>query len=146
MKHKKLIRICAVVLVLVIVGTVWWFTPRKVFPNHLAVASIHVFSGNTGETWELDTATPEGAELLQLLRASTLTNRRLPVESWNSFGFRYSIELYNANGRRLRSYTFNGQDYFHTGLFGYRLNEPEKGTLETVLNTWQASTIENTIP
>ncbi|MBS1402972.1 MAG: hypothetical protein HPZ79_08335 [Oscillospiraceae bacterium] len=143
MKHKKLIRICAVVLVLAIVGTVWWFTPRKVFPDNLEVASIRVFSGNTGELWELDAATPEGAELLQLLRASTLTNR-----SFDQLGdgFCYILELHNANGRRLRSYTFNGQDYFHTGLFGYRLNEPEKGTLETVLNTWQASTIENTIP
>ena len=143
MKHKKLIHICAVVLVLAIVGTVWWFTPRKVFPNHLAVASIHVFSGNTGKMWELDTATPEGAELLQILQESTLTNR-----SFDQLGdgFCYILELHNANGRRLRSYTFNGQDYFHTGLFGYRLNEPEKGALETILNAWQTSTIENTIP
>lgn len=146
MKHKKLIRICAVVLVLAIVGTVWWFTPRKVFPDNLEVASIRVFSGNTGELWELDAATPEGAELLQLLRASTLTNRRLPVESWNSFGFRYIIELYHADGRCLRSYTFNGQDHFYAGLFGYHLNEPETGTLESILEAWQASTIENTIP
>ena len=143
MKHKKLIHICAVVLVLAIVGAVWWFTPRKVFPNHLAVASIHVFSGNTGKMWELDTATPEGAELLQILQESTLTNRALHKQG---DGFRYIIELHNANGRRLRSYTFNGQDYFHTGLFGYRLNEPEEGALESILEAWQTSTIENTIP
>lgn len=138
MKHKKLICICAVVLVLAIAGTVWWFAPRTVLPDNRAVASIRVFSGNTGETWELDTATPEGAEILQILRASTLTNR-----SFDQLGdgFCYIIELYNANGRRLRSYTFNGQDSFHAGLFDYRLNEPEKGTLETILNTWQASTI-----
>ena len=138
MRHKKLIRICAVVLVLAIVGTVWWFVPRKVVPDSFEVASIRVFSGNTGKLWELDTATPEGAEVLQILRASTLTDRSF---SQLGDGFCYILELYNANGRRLRSYTFNGQDYFHAGLFGYHLNEPETGTLESILNTWQASTI-----
>lgn len=143
MKHKKLICICAVVLVLAIAGTVWWFAPRKVVPDNLEVASIRVFSGNTGELWELDTATPEGAELLQILRASTLTNRTLNKQG---DGFRYTIDVYNADGHQLKHYTFNGQDSFHAGIFSYHLDETEEGTLETILETWRASTIENTIP
>ena len=86
---------------------------------------------------------PKGAELLQILRASTLTNRSF---DHLGDGFCYIIELHNANGRRLRSYTFNGQDYFHTGLFGYRLNEPEKGALETIFTAGHPCPIQNTSP
>lgn len=134
MKRKqKWVRICAVVLVLAVMGTVWWFLPRKVLPDSMEIASVRIFNGNTGKLSDLDTTAPEGVELLQLLHESTLTKRRLPVESWGSDGTGYLMELYNANGRCLRKYELKAQDAFHAGIFSYHLNEPEEGTLEVLL-------------
>lgn len=109
MGKRNIIRsLIAVIVILLVLLAVWYFSPRTFLKGVEAgdVTAISVFDGNTGNGFDIDD--PEEIQaIVENIQSTPMKRDKISV---NYSGFSFRMNFYGEDGRVLDSFVVNSTD------------------------------------
>ena len=106
------------VVVIVIMGYIWWPSPVHFLNNVNAddVLSVEVFSGNSGDGFTVEKKNDISYIVSNI---QNITMKREKV-SFGYMGYGYSLKLYNGNGKKIDEFIVNSNNLIRKDPFFYK--------------------------
>ena len=118
MGKRNIIRsLIAVIVILLVLLAVWYFSPRTFLKGVEAGegTAISVFDGNTGNGFDIDD--PEEIQaIVENIQSTPMKRDKISV---NYSGFSFRMNFYGENGRVLDSFVVNSTDTIRSDPFFY---------------------------
>ena len=118
MGKRNIIRsLIAVIVILLVLLAVWYFSPRTFLKGVEAgdVTAIAVLDGNTGNGFDIDD--PEEIQaIVENIQSTPMKRDKISV---NYSGFSFRMNFYGENGRVLDSFVVNSTDTIRSDPFFY---------------------------
>lgn len=117
-KQKLLLSLIAIVIVIITILAVWYFSP-KTFLNSIKatdITYISVFDGNTGERFDINN--PEKIKyIVENIQSNKMKRDKLSI---NYSGFSFQMSFYGENEKILDSFIIDSDNTIRSNPFLYR--------------------------
>jgi len=131
---KKLAISVAVIVIIVIMGYIWWSSPVQFLDSVNAddVLRVEVFNGNSGEGFIIENKNDISYIVSNI---QNITMKREKV-SFGYMGYGYRLKFYNGNGKKIDEFIVNSNDtvrndpFFYTDTTGNLCEDYLKGLEE----------------
>jgi hypothetical protein len=131
---KKLAISVAVIVVIVIMGYIWWSSPVHFLDsvNVDDVLSVEVFNGNSGEGFTIENKN-DISYIVSNIQNITMKREKI---SFGYMGYGYRLKFYNGKGKKIDEFIVNSKDmvrkdpFFYTDTTGNLCEDYLKGLEE----------------
>lgn len=109
----KIVTVCAIILFCIL-----WIFGEKTFSLKLdEVSKIEIFNGNTGHSIIIQ----DKDEIEKIVNNLNEVSMRWKEISFLKLGYSLRFSVYNEQGKKMKSFIINGEDYVRKTFFSYKV-------------------------